>query len=224
MDLARTTFSDCESAVGAVVVIDVLRAASTAAYALAAGVARLVLARDLEHAFALRRRLGDVVLLGEVGGLRPPGFDLGNSPAEVLRADLRNATVVQCTGAGTAAAWRCTSAARRLFASFVCGTATSRELHGSNQVSFVVTGTHCGWDGDEDAACADYISHVLRGEAAGAEGYLERVRLSVPGQSLVNPQHPEFSPDDLHLCTRIDRFDFAVELELADDLLVARPI
>ncbi|WP_337844041.1 2-phosphosulfolactate phosphatase [Thermus sp.] len=82
------------------IVVDVIRATTTAAAYLEAGAEALVLAPSMEAARALRRP-GEV-LAGEVGGLRPEGFDLGNSPREV--AGVRGRTVVMATTNGTRAA------------------------------------------------------------------------------------------------------------------------
>jgi 2-phosphosulfolactate phosphatase len=65
------------------VVIDVLRATSTATQALAAGYQRVLCTDTVEGAHALRRP--GRVLAGERGGVMPPGFDQGNSPEEAAR-------------------------------------------------------------------------------------------------------------------------------------------
>ena len=74
---------DGATAGGIAVVIDVLRASTTIVTALAHGAARVVPVAEVDEA---RRRAvaieGSVVLGGERGGLRIPGFDLGNSPRE----------------------------------------------------------------------------------------------------------------------------------------------
>lgn len=62
------------------VVIDVLRATSTVAEALAAGYERVTCVASLEQ--AARLRAPGRVLAGERGCLMPPGFDQGNSPAD----------------------------------------------------------------------------------------------------------------------------------------------
>src|SRR5262245_64699993 len=77
------------SARGAVVVIDVLRAFTTAAYALASGAGEIVLVSTPEQAFVLRERWPRALLVGEVGGRPIPGFDHGNSPAAMQELDLR---------------------------------------------------------------------------------------------------------------------------------------
>ncbi|MER3536036.1 MAG: 2-phosphosulfolactate phosphatase [Thermus sp.] len=84
---------------GVAVVIDVIRATTTAGAFLEAGALDLVLAKSLDQARALR--LPGEVLAGERGGLRPEGFDLGNSPQEAFR--VRGRRVVMATTNGTRA-------------------------------------------------------------------------------------------------------------------------
>lgn len=63
------------------VVFDVLRATTTMAAALAAGVKEIRVFEDVESARKAAGEFGRGSLLcGEVGCLPPPGFDLGNSP------------------------------------------------------------------------------------------------------------------------------------------------
>lgn len=84
---------------GVTVVIDVIRATTTAGVFLGAGALDLVLAESLDQARALR--LPGEVLAGERGGLRPEGFDLGNSPQEA--SQVRGRRVVMATTNGTRA-------------------------------------------------------------------------------------------------------------------------
>jgi 2-phosphosulfolactate phosphatase len=78
------------------VVIDVLRATSTATQALAAGYQRVLCADTIERARTLRAP--GRVLAGERHGLKPEGFDQGNSPAEAAQA--RGAELVLATTNG----------------------------------------------------------------------------------------------------------------------------
>jgi 2-phosphosulfolactate phosphatase len=66
------------------VVIDVLRATSTIAQALAGGYQRVLCTATLDQGLALRAP--GRVLAGEHRCLRPDGFDVGNSPSGVARA------------------------------------------------------------------------------------------------------------------------------------------
>jgi len=78
------------------VVIDVLRATSTATQALAAGYRRVLCVGSIERAAQLRT--GDRVLAGEQRCVKPPGFDQGNSPREAL--DRRGEELVLATTNG----------------------------------------------------------------------------------------------------------------------------
>jgi 2-phosphosulfolactate phosphatase len=88
-------------ATGTVAVIDVFRAFTTAAVALANGASRIVMVRTVEEALALRDAGIGEVCMGEVGGRTPDGFDFGNSPFEVSGVNFRGKTIIQRTSAGT---------------------------------------------------------------------------------------------------------------------------
>ena len=80
--------SGAVSARGLVVVIDVLRAFTTAAYAFDGGATKILLVRTVDEAIALRELVPDALLIGEVGGRLIPGFDLDNSPTHMAAADV----------------------------------------------------------------------------------------------------------------------------------------
>ena len=87
-----------------VVVFDVLRATTTMAAALAAGVAEIRVFGDLDSARAAAAGAGQGALLcGEANCLPPPGFDLGNSPGAFSRALHAGRTLYMSTSNGTRA-------------------------------------------------------------------------------------------------------------------------
>ncbi|HHO57911.1 MAG TPA: 2-phosphosulfolactate phosphatase, partial [Oceanithermus profundus] len=94
-------------------VVDVIRATTTAAFLLDGGARELVLTAEVAQARAEARRRG-ALLAGERGGLPPEGFDLGNSPREVHPDRVRGRTVVMTTTNGTRAALRAAGAAERV--------------------------------------------------------------------------------------------------------------
>jgi 2-phosphosulfolactate phosphatase len=90
------------------VVVDVIRATTTLAVAFDRGCRRVLLAPDVET--ALERASHDpgrFLLGGERDGVAPPGFDLGNSPAEYARADLAGRELLFVTTNGTRALRAC---------------------------------------------------------------------------------------------------------------------
>src|SRR5579884_1159607 len=119
MRIERFSRDDVEQAAGIAVAIDVIRAFTVAAYALAGGAARLRLVRTVEEAFALRAIEPDALLAGEVGGILIPGFDLNNSPHLMSHTDVRARTIIQRTGAGTQGAVGAANARRLLVAALV---------------------------------------------------------------------------------------------------------
>lgn len=84
------------------VVIDALRATTTIAALMDAGARSVSAVSDIGQARDIASASG-ALLAGEVHGLPPEGFDLGNSPVEALEADLRGRDVVLYTTNGTRA-------------------------------------------------------------------------------------------------------------------------
>lgn len=90
------------------VVVDVIRATTTLAVAFDRGCRRVLLAPDIETALERASREPRRFLLGgEREGVAPPGFDLGNSPAEYARADLAGHELLFVTTNGTRALRAC---------------------------------------------------------------------------------------------------------------------
>ena len=72
----------------ALVVVDVIRATTTAVGAVALG-RHCFPVPSLEAAWRLRRRLPNALLVGELAGVKPHGFAINNSPAEIaMRTDI----------------------------------------------------------------------------------------------------------------------------------------
>lgn len=95
-----------------VVVVDVLRATTTIAYAISRGAKVLPLA---DAALARTHAGTGAILVGEHLGKRLDGFDCNNSPTELAAFDLANKTVVIATTNGTKAVAAC-AGAHRIFA------------------------------------------------------------------------------------------------------------
>src|SRR5260370_15203182 len=116
LEIYRVGRYEAAEARGVVIVIDVIRAFSVAAYALAGGAQALWLVRTVEEAFALRERNPGVLLIGEVGGGLIPRVDLHNSPALMTASDPRGRILVPRTGAGTQGALALAQAAQHSLA------------------------------------------------------------------------------------------------------------
>lgn len=216
----------CDDLSGAAaVVVDVMRAFTTAAYAFEAGAREIFLVSTVEEARSIRQRIG-ALAMGEVGGEPMADFDLGNSPLELHGLRLDQQALVQRTSAGTQAVVRCAQADPLLATSFVCAEATVRFLadRQPGMVKLVVTGAHSGRDGDEDYACAEYLVARLRGRRPDVRPYLERVRTSDVGRHFADPDDAEHASEDLELALGVDRLPQAMLVTWRGDLAVLRPV
>ena len=109
---------------GTVIIVDVFRAFTTAAVAFSGGAKQIVLVAEVEEALALRDQGVGEICMGEVGGKRPRGFDFGNSPYDISRADVEGKTIIQSTRAGTVGMEAASHAERLYGGSFAVASAT----------------------------------------------------------------------------------------------------
>lgn len=221
MKFNYTTLEDCHQAKGIVVVIDVLRAFSTAAYAYSLGAREILLVGTVEEALAMRSQIPNSKVMGEVNGLRPDGFDFGNSPTYLSNEDLSGVTMIQRTTAGTQGVVRSQNAEVLLASSLVVANATVEHIKslGAEEVTFVITGKNFG-GGDEDLACGEYLEALLRGTQPDPKPYIQRVLASKDASQHFDPNKIGFPFTDLEYCTQIDKFDFALPITREDGRLI----
>ena len=226
MLIHRADLADRVALRGTVVVIDVLRSFSTAAYALAAGARALLAVDSADAARALRAADDQALAIGAVGGGAPAaGMDLGNSPSRVAGLDLRGRRVILCTAGGTRGLQASAQAELLLAAGLVNARATAALLlqQAPAEVSLLVTGTWTDRNGDEDHACADLIAALLRGEDPPRAAFEARVRESDFGRRFSAGNDVHLPVADLACCAEADRFDFAMTVQRqADGLLISR--
>ncbi|WP_406503011.1 2-phosphosulfolactate phosphatase [Streptomyces sp. NBC_00212] len=221
MDTRFLGIAELVEAPSVAVVVDVMRAFTVAAWALAQGAEKIVLAESLNEALALKARHPDWVALKD--GPPAPGFGMVNSPGLLRSVDLGGRTVVQKTTAGTVGALAVKEAPLVLCASFVVAEATAQLLRTrkSDSVTFVVTGD----DGqaDEDLACAQYIARRAAEAGTDAAEFLRRAAESRAAAELAEGVRQGVHPDDVALCLEVDRFPFAMVATLEGSLMVLRP-
>ena len=146
---------------GVVVVLDVIRAFTTAAVAFERAAREITCVSSLEAGRDLRRRFPDRLLAGESRGLKPADHDFGNSPSEMSTARLDGRQVIQSTSNGTVGLVRCPDPVALLAASARNVGATARWI-AANQARTPWT-ILCTGRTAEDWACAEYLSDLLRG-------------------------------------------------------------
>jgi 2-phosphosulfolactate phosphatase len=194
------------------VVVDVLRATSTIAQALASGYRRVYCCREVEDAVALRAELGEGLLGGERNAVQIEGFDLGASPREVLEP--RGEVLIYSTTNGTRAV---------LAAAAACGEVLLGSLLNLSAVAGAVR-EDCvivcaGFQGRfalDDAYCAGRIVELLDPEdvtdAAKASAILARSFGSAHEALLARTYGPPGLEEDIKFCAQENTVDVVPRL------------
>ncbi|MGH3011687.1 MAG: 2-phosphosulfolactate phosphatase [Gaiellaceae bacterium] len=173
------------------IVVDVLRATSTIAQALASGYRRVLCCAEVEEACALRSRLGEGVLAGERQAVAIPGFDLGNSPLE-FREPLGETVILTTTNGTRAILAAAASAETVLVGSLLNLDAVSYAARRGGDVEVVCAGLQGRFTID-DAYAAGRIAELLEGERSDAAEAAVRIAQSFvgPHEALSASANPE---------------------------------
>jgi 2-phosphosulfolactate phosphatase len=211
-------------ATGTVAIIDVFRAFTTAAVALANGAVRIVMVGTVEEALALKSGGIAQVCLGEVQGRAPPGFDFGNSPFEISAVDFRGRTLAQRTSAGTQGIVAAGQAERLYAASLVTADATARAMLAASpqRITLVAMGEDGLARTDEDEICAMHLRNRLEGRPGDAEAVRRIVLAGGEIARFHDPARPYLHAEDVAIALDLDRYDFAVRVEFVQGRPVAR--
>jgi 2-phosphosulfolactate phosphatase len=196
---------------GVVIVIDVLRAFTVSAYALAGGAREVLYVADLERAREVAAGIPGAVLSAEVDGLPVAGVAISNSPTMIATADLAGRTLVQRSSAGVQSLAAAAGADRLFAAGLVVAGATARQV--LELEPELVTLVASRPDHPEDGACAAYLAGLLKGGSPHLDELLEVLRASGRYAELAAGTVPGFPATDLTLALELDRFDFALPVE-----------
>lgn len=209
-----------KQAKGLVVVIDVFRAFSMEAYMMSQGVAKVIPIGNCDIAYQLKKENPDFVLAGERHGKILPGFDVGNSPWELLNIDVKNKTVVHTTSAGTQGIANATGADGILGAGLVTAKATAEYIKksGADNVSLVCMGLEANSETEEDTLCAEYIKSLLLGTTIDMESEIEKLKKTSGAKFFDAAQQDVFHEQDFYMCTEVDKFDFVLKLKTDDGI------
>jgi 2-phosphosulfolactate phosphatase len=192
------------------VVVDVMRATSTIAQALAAGYERVLCCREIDEARALRAELGDAAVVGgERNALVIEGFDLGASPRDYLAPRAPTAIMTTTNGTRTILA-AAASSEHVLLGSLLNLDAVARAAAAPGQDVTVVCAGYQGAFAVDDAYCAGRIVELLGGgrtDAAVAAAAVARAFPSAWEGINARTYGPPGLEDDLRWCTQENTLD-----------------
>jgi len=198
------------------VVVDVLRATSTIAQALASGYKRVYCCREVEDALRLREELREGLLGGERSAVKIEGFDIGASPREVLEP--RGETLIYSTTNGTRAVLAAAAACREVLLGSLLNLSAVAEAVKDDCV--IVCAGFQGKFALDDAYCAGRIVELLDGEvtdAAKASAVLARSFASAHEALLARTYGPSGLEEDIKFCAQEDVVDIVPRLSRMAD-------
>jgi 2-phosphosulfolactate phosphatase len=202
---------------GVAIVIDVFRACSLVAHALAAGARRIVPVAGIDEAKALKAANPDWILVGERHARKLPGFECGNSPSDLLKFPLAGRTVIHTTHAGTqglTAAAAAPGVQVVLTGALANAGATVRHVLAlaPDEVTIIAMGHEARERCVEDDLCAELLEARLRGLPFDLTVVEPRLRAAPAAAKFFDPA-ADWAPEaDFALCATVDAVDFAVQL------------
>jgi 2-phosphosulfolactate phosphatase len=212
-DVAFTPAETISAPVG--IVVDVLRATSTIAQALAVGYERVYCCREIDDALALRKELGSGLLGGERSAVKIDGFDVGASPREFLEGG--DEPVIFSTTNGTrailAAAGRCDEV---YLGSLLNLSAVARAAGERGEDVAVLCAGFQGAFALDDAYCAGRIVQLLdaeRGDAAKASVAIAGAWPDSHEALLARTYGPPGLELDIAYCAQVDLLDVVPRFE-----------
>lgn len=215
-----------KKAKGTVIIIDVLRAFSTACYAINKGIETIIPVGDIELAYHLKKNNPGYLLIGERHERKPEGFDFGNSPTHINNAAISAKTIVQTTSSGTQGIANAINADEIITGSFVNAGAIINYIRKTNpeEVSLVCMGFACQYPTAEDTLCAEYIKNELEGRPSNFPTMVQQIK-ETDGARFFDPATESWSPEsDFHLCMDLNRFDFILKVEKVGELNYLRKL
>jgi len=198
------------------VIIDVFRAFTVEAWLSHNRAGAIIPVGDIQTALDYRAAHPGTLLCGERGGRKIDGFDFGNSPSAIEKADLAGKTVVHTTSAGTQGIANAHGADEIIGGALVNASAIARYIRQKNpdEVSLVCMGLAGKEETEEDTLCARYIRSLLEGQPlADMDAEIDLLKRT-SGAKFFDPAQQDVFPEaDFHLSTQVDRFDFVLRYD-----------
>lgn len=194
------------------VIIDVIRAFTTAHVAFKKGIEKIFLVNEVEKAMALQKEDQDLILVGEIDALPIPGFDFSNSPHALHTTELtlQGKQLVQKTTNGVKSVLNNLDAQHILVTGFASADLIIQYIQSLENIETInLIASHP--TGDEDLACAEYIRAKLQGETVSYDSMMARVKNCEAAQKFYTQDN--FDEEDISMAAGIDNsVNFVMEV------------
>jgi len=164
----------------AIVVIDVIRATTTATTAISLG-RRVFPATTTDEAFVLASKLKEPLLVGELGGNMPYGFDLTNSPAQISEQTDIHRPMILVSSSGTQLLFNAKGSEAVYIACFRNPSAMANHLIGRHRrIALLGAGTRGQFRREDQMGCAWVAERLIKAgyiaETPEADEYIKKWR------------------------------------------------
>jgi 2-phosphosulfolactate phosphatase len=199
----------------AIVVIDVIRATTTATTAISLG-RRVFPARTTDEASCIASTLKDPLMVGELGGNMPFGFDLTNSPAQIIERNDLHRPMVLVSSSGTQLLMNAVGAEAVYIACFRNFSAVARYLDGRHRrIAVLGAGTRNEFRREDQMGCAWVAEKLI---ACGYFPETEKTSRYISQWSGKSPEEVRAGRSAAYLMRSAQEEDLEFVLSHIDDL------
>ncbi|MCQ2398443.1 MAG: 2-phosphosulfolactate phosphatase [Sphaerochaetaceae bacterium] len=201
---------------GLTVIIDVFRAFTVECFLTSLGVKEILPVGEVSECLSLKKEHPDWYLVGERHGIKLEGFDVGNSPSQIVTGpDLSGRTVVHSTSAGVQGIVLARNATEVITGSFVNAAAVARYIKKQNPeiVSLVGMGLNGTEETAEDVLCCRYIKALVEGENPNLHRELADLRNTSGAKFFDRSKTASFPEPDFFMCLVPDIFNFVLKVD-----------
>ncbi len=204
---------DASKIQGFTIVVDILRAFSTAYYIHQNKPKKYIVTDNIEHAFSLKIKYKNVLLIGERQGIKIDGFDFGNSPTEVINNNFNNNCVVHTTTAGTKGLLLQPPHNEVIIGGFINCDAIHNYIKSKNIeiINIYCTAPKDSMYGEEDYLFVEYFTDKLLEKPTYFEKIVTKIRNGT-GKGFKNNGFAPYT--DLLYCLDYSRFDYILKKKI----------
>jgi len=204
-----------------VVIIDVFRAFTTAAYILEKVPKTYILAKKSTVISQLATKLRGPILIGKSEQGVDLAYDIPNSPTRTRGVLISGKDILHRTEAGAGGLLLAKNADIVLAAGFVNASATAKYIRSLPNAEVIIL--PMGHEGTqpslEDDICAEYIKSLIEGRKMKLTK-LHSFLKSSSGKYFFSQDQWQYPKEDFYRCLAVDYFDFVIKATVLDDYAI----
>jgi 2-phosphosulfolactate phosphatase len=204
-----------------VVVIDVFRAFSTAAYVLDRYPAYYIFAKKSDTISRIAVQYSQPLLIGKAEIGANLNYHIPNSPTRSLQIEVTGKNIFHRTEAGAKGVLLAKDADIILVASFVNSSATARYIRKFPKAKVIIM--PMGHEGNtptlEDSLCGQYIVALINGRLLNIKDFFSELKQG-SGKYFFGKDQSQYPSSDFNLCLDVNRFNFPICAYVKDDYAI----